>query len=575
MMRNEVGNDAEMRARALSLILEALKLVPLGEKEALIEALRTVPLLVETESDPIRFLRLNSFHAPTAARKLATYWRIRKELFGGRAFLPVTITGDGAMNEEDIAALMQGHHSLLPNDSLGRNGAVYFNMLSSVHLSDATRKRCIFYTFSLVGNERGEGATALGCVDTQWVNGTSGEALSILQALPITIQAIHIFCTTSNTETGTGFDFFSRFASMLLVHLGKDIFSRTQFHADLSGETLRTKLRTLGFREDCLPTALGGVLDSQQLQDNWIRDRMVEELRRNQPTSRPLVPSLNMRIPSVPFLSGRSDSMPLPASHQFLQAQLPGQLPVQKTAFPFLLGRAASMPVSTNQLLVQPQLAGQGPKQNVVAPFLLQQQQQPQLQQPEEDEYAKRGIRPVQSSIPLPETEAMRKTIREAVRESLELIPHDDKADYLEAIEKAPFLVETESDVLKFARAENYDPWAAARRLIAYWKVRKHHFGERAFLPMTQTGNGALTHEDIVVLKSGPVVILPSDDKGRHVHYSDRSRLIDKSPETLQARCRCLFYLLTIISESEITQKEGCVGMGLVLTPRMTDGEFV
>ena len=44
----------------------------------------------------------------------------------------------------------------------------------------------------------------------------------------------------------------------------------------------------------------------------------------------------------------------------------------------------------------------------------------------------------------------------------------------------------------------------AARRRCRYWKARKQVFGEeRWLLPLTQTGQGALSPSDVEILRSG------------------------------------------------------------------------
>jgi hypothetical protein len=47
--------------------------------------------------------------------------------------------------------------------------------------------------------------------------------------------------------------------------------------------------------------------------------------------------------------------------------------------------------------------------------------------------------------------------------------------------------------------------------------------------------------------------------------------MIDDSPAALESRIRCLFYFLTIISESEINQTDGLIQLASLVTPRMTD----
>jgi hypothetical protein len=71
-------------------------------------------------------------------------------------------------------------------------------------------------------------------------------------------------------------------------------------------------------------------------------------------------------------------------------------------------------------------------------------------------------------------------------------LSHAEKAAYLEAMNQAPHLVRDESKVTWFLEFAGNDVLAAARQLAAYWALRRQLFGERAFLPMAQTGEGAL-----------------------------------------------------------------------------------
>jgi hypothetical protein len=156
------------------------------------------------------------------------------------------------------------------------------------------------------------------------------------------------------------------------------------------------------------------------------------------------------------------------------------------------------------------------------------------------------------------ETDAMVEKAVLLLQEALHEIPDVEKQGYLEALERAPLLVERESDAIRFLRCEEYDAWAAARRLVAYWEVRKKFFGpERAFLPMTQTGAMA---EDMVYLEKGFNTMLPDDDHGRPVVCWDRvSSAAAVIPRASVLRCG--FYLLHVLSEQERAQKGGYVSM--------------
>jgi hypothetical protein len=69
-----------------------------------------------------------------------------------------------------------------------------------------------------------------------------------------------------------------------------------------------------------------------------------------------------------------------------------------------------------------------------------------------------------------------------------------------------------------------YNTQDAAKRLVKFWAIRSRIFGENAFLPLTLTGNGALSHDAIQMLNVGYWFGIPDDSKDRTVVYFDRSR---------------------------------------------------
>jgi hypothetical protein len=60
--------------------------------------------------------------------------------------------------------------------------------------------------------------------------------------------------------------------------------------------------------------------------------------------------------------------------------------------------------------------------------------------------------------------------------------------------------------------------------MLLYWKTRRKLFGEdRAFLPLTLSG---ALREDLEIIESGILAILPNDAKGRGVLFLDRIRAV-------------------------------------------------
>ena len=169
------------------------------------------------------------------------------------------------------------------------------------------------------------------------------------------------------------------------------------------------------------------------------------------------------------------------------------------------------------------------------------------------------------------ETETFCIIARKGLQEALAHIPEESKSAYLEAVRCAPNVVENESQLMHYLSRDDYNVHAAARRIVHYWRLRKELFGERAFLPMVQSGRGALTRDDVVVLRSGAVAVLPKDNAGRTVVVEDRGRLIANSDEAKQSMLRSIFYVLTLLSENDDSRGKGIVWLNVAVTPRVVE----
>lgn len=138
--------------------------------------------------------------------------------------------------------------------------------------------------------------------------------------------------------------------------------------------------------------------------------------------------------------------------------------------------------------------------------------------------------------------------------------------EYYTALERVPDIVAIESDALKHLRTEDGHAQRAATRVAMYWKQRRQYFGtcdnstsnDRWLRPMTQTGgNGALSLDDITVLRSGYMVLVTLHS-GLQIVLIDPSRLQGKDPG--QARERCIFYLCT----NEIKERSTRQGLEII-----------
>ena len=151
------------------------------------------------------------------------------------------------------------------------------------------------------------------------------------------------------------------------------------------------------------------------------------------------------------------------------------------------------------------------------------------------------------------------------VREAIEKLPLPRKEAYLQAQKKVPDLVAKESPEGRFLVVEDGNAEKAASRLAAYWENRLDIFGEdRAFLPMDQTGTGALGPLELDIIQSSALVNAPKDREGRPVvvvcqrNYGPGQ--IDADYD--DARVRQAFYIFSVASEQPVAQSKGIVCIG-------------
>ena len=151
------------------------------------------------------------------------------------------------------------------------------------------------------------------------------------------------------------------------------------------------------------------------------------------------------------------------------------------------------------------------------------------------------------------------------------VIPLERKRAYVQARTVCPHLVATESDAIPFVRYCQYNVWDAAERLVLYWTERLAAFGpDRAFLPLTLTGRGALTQADILSLQAGYPCVLPDTttvNGGQQVVFGDRRQYVQAA--TTQTRVRSAFYLCHLLAQDDRAQTKGVLLFILLVMPRV------
>lgn len=121
-------NQREITKQEFDAFDEALENLPGDVNAEAAIAAKTVlcPELVECESNPSMFLRYENYNPQKAAKRFASYWNFRVDLFGNeKAFLPMTTSEGGALHEDEELLRMirevPSYRYILPNDSHGRS----------------------------------------------------------------------------------------------------------------------------------------------------------------------------------------------------------------------------------------------------------------------------------------------------------------------------------------------------------------------------------------------------------------------------------------------------------------------
>ena len=125
-----------------------------------------------------------------------------------------------------------------------------------------------------------------------------------------------------------------------------------------------------------------------------------------------------------------------------------------------------------------------------------------------------------------------------------------------DAKRRCPGLVETESPMDWFLTLESGNAEIAERRRNLYWQERRALFGERAYFPLSQTGDGVLDSKETSLLSTGVVLLLRNDQEGHPVICMDFTQGKKLELETL---LRSVFYMGSVMAEDDAARTLGCV----------------
>jgi hypothetical protein len=513
---SDAESDDASSPEARDQLEQALELIPDEEKAAYLEAVETAHQIIEDESNPVWFIRYEQCNFWAAASRLVTYWEERKSLFGDRAFLPLKLlTGEGALNEEDFTVLRCGWLALLPKDGMGRSVICIDRARLPNHELIESKLRAMFFLLSILSEN----------IASQ-INGF-----------------VFIFPVSTKPAGDVG-----RSIAKTFVRLTRNAMPTRMMAAHFTCCLPKAGHKT--FLGTIFPAAIQG---HGNVFENIVHMNIVH--MHVGESKHDICEKLQfhcMKPEGIPETLG--GTLRLEALIQWMLAEDPD--------WTKCCPDKASMDLTLDLPINAPTLAAgdntrtasecNGSTKSV--------QNNSEIFDSNGNEYAEWAT---QGCIELEET--------------LELMPKEEKAAYTEAICRVPDLVDSESDHFRFLWYAKYNIPAAARRLVSYWECRKELFGERAFLPMTQLENGALSEDDIAVLQTGYLALLPDDTDGCAVVCYDGSR-VGPSVEDPggMSRLRCLFYMMAVVSEKRRACVDGFVGIEIAseLSFEQTKGRF-
>jgi hypothetical protein len=124
--------------------------IPLEEKKSYLLVKDSMPELIEKESNMLDFLYCENDNPWAAAHRLVKYWSIRHQLFGTKAFVPMTL--NGAMID-DVDYLAKGFVYAMDSDRYGRP-IFFIDRIRSAKdiVPRPAALRCCFYALNVVAS---------------------------------------------------------------------------------------------------------------------------------------------------------------------------------------------------------------------------------------------------------------------------------------------------------------------------------------------------------------------------------------------------------------------------------------
>ena len=246
------------------------------------QAMEFVPGLVARETPIHLYLRSENNDTKEAAKRLARYWKYRKEFFFDRWLLPMIATGSGTLNPLESQVALAGFTLILPRKNTGPVILVdYAQIANVIQASRAQRidtvvliERVSMYVATVYMEVLAQGPSTL----IHPITSKSRPLNEIFKrvwdmfntALPAKLNETVV---TQAHEEGRGelFDYL-RFSTSRCVTLGTGIQPKELFTNSTMGTI--ALLESNGIPRSVLPLSIGGTLDYDAKVAEWVRARL-------------------------------------------------------------------------------------------------------------------------------------------------------------------------------------------------------------------------------------------------------------------------------------------------------------
>jgi hypothetical protein len=428
---------------------DALTLLPIRDKLALLQACMVCPDVVEQESPPNLFLQFEDYNYFAAAARWAKYWDVRLNLFGPeRAFLCVLdLSGNGALQANLVEYIATGVAVILPPDDQQR--PVLFtdrSRLPSEYLHWPNDNRVLLafamlqklmllspnFIIVFLSTNRPRFFPGVGT----WFSD------AIRHAFPLKPPTIYVVCRSPSST----FKSFVATYIPVFLRLMNHNFRQYNITIDIGEkEELLKKLVRNGLHSERLPESVGGSWTYEGY-DEWLRTQRVDRSHSSTPQhlSREAADSHGLQ-----FLAAAIESEPR-TNHD-------SQLGKNYEAQDFHCGTMLST-----------------------------------TERKSTDEV---GFDPAFQTSIIDGSKRIENVIMEIAN-----MPFHEKFHYCEALKISPQLEAAEAKLDTFLILEKGNVEAAAKRVVSYWNLRTQLFRDRAFLPLNQL-DGKLELMSYVYLK--------------------------------------------------------------------------